>query len=470
MEGWAMTSRNADHNSMQAQGAMIEPPPFEAPRAQIDAYVATLFEQPELDPPVGTAELRTLLMASLALVPRHRATHTAVWDGDWNDPKTWYRGQVPSAGARVLIPEGVHVQIGALLETRIFTIRVDGELEFATDVDSRVVFDTLVVSPTGSLLIGTELDPVPQNVTVDLLIADNGALDPAWDPARLSRGIISHGQTRIHGTARKQVASVDEAVRAGDSALCLGRVPPDWQVGDTIIVATPAQKTEEARIIADLDAETVYFDEPLHNDHLCPLGRPCEVLNLARSIVIETENASVVRNCDRGHVLLVGDSQVSVHFAEFHELGRPDIVPLSHGGEKPKDLAAFHGLGRHPLQVLCAGPSRHRTPKVSGNTYWRCPGQAVALHDLGTGPENTRPVMPSENPTHAHGMTISSFGIAWQENGLSSRPRPRQIKHRPNAVRVDQSRSAPVRVSALYSCHYFRAPAARTSPFSKGAR
>jgi hypothetical protein len=446
-----MRSRKAGASAARA----LAPPPPEAAQAQTDAYVAALREQPEAIPSESAADQLALLMASLHLVPRRAVTHIALWDGDWNDPKTWYRGQIPSEGARVLIPDGVHVQIGALLETRIFTLRVDGELEFATDVDSRIVFDTLVVTPTGSLLIGTELDPVPESVTVDLLIADNGTLDPAWDPARLSRGIVSHGQTIIHGTARTQVVSITESVRAGDSALSLGAVPEDWQIGDTIVIASPAQTSgagnAEARVIADLDAETVYFDEPLFSDHLCPVGRPCEVFNLARSISIETEHAHRVRIGDRGHILLAGSREISMRFAELHELGRPEAAT-----DERRDTGNGHTRlrwqGRHPLQIIRDGQAIDATALVGGNTYWRSPGQAVALH---TGAPASAD-QPPRTVTDPDGMSISSLGIAWQECFLSALPRQRRTAPTIERNASQVSLNAPVRVSAGYSFHYFQ--------------
>ena len=40
------------------------------------------------------------------LVADSEATHVAVADGAWGDPKTWDKGTVPGAGARVVIPSG----------------------------------------------------------------------------------------------------------------------------------------------------------------------------------------------------------------------------------------------------------------------------------------------------------------------------------------------------------------------------
>lgn len=47
--------------------------------------------------------------ATFALVPYSEATHHAIQYGTWGDPGVWMNGEVPTAGARVVIAEGVEV-------------------------------------------------------------------------------------------------------------------------------------------------------------------------------------------------------------------------------------------------------------------------------------------------------------------------------------------------------------------------
>jgi hypothetical protein len=85
----------------------------------------------------------------MKLVPRAQATHIAIKSGSWFDPATWYQGRIPGDDARVLIPEGAHVTYDGEGSARLFTVRVDGHLHFATDVSSRMLVDTMVVSRAG---------------------------------------------------------------------------------------------------------------------------------------------------------------------------------------------------------------------------------------------------------------------------------------------------------------------------------
>ena len=71
------------------------------------------------------------------------------------------------------IPEGIDVNYAGVEDASLFTIRVDGRLSFDTETDSRVVFDTMVVSPTGKLIVGTESDPIHDDVSVELIVSNN---------------------------------------------------------------------------------------------------------------------------------------------------------------------------------------------------------------------------------------------------------------------------------------------------------
>jgi hypothetical protein len=93
----------------------------------------------------------------------------------------------------------------------LFTLRVDGGLAFATDADTRLVVDTMVVSPSGRLEIGTAENPIEADVKAEILIAGDGDIDVAWDPSLLSRGVISHGEVEIHGAEKTAFLKVAAA-------------------------------------------------------------------------------------------------------------------------------------------------------------------------------------------------------------------------------------------------------------------
>ncbi|MEM9163814.1 MAG: G8 domain-containing protein [Cyanobacteria bacterium P01_F01_bin.4] len=95
----------------------------------------------------------------LDLVPTNKATHVAVKNGNWFDPATWQGGRIPGDDARVHIKEGITVKYNDVSEAELYTLRVDGEIQFAPDKNTKMVIDTFVVAPEGKLQIGTKNNP-----------------------------------------------------------------------------------------------------------------------------------------------------------------------------------------------------------------------------------------------------------------------------------------------------------------------
>lgn len=340
-------------------------------------------------------------MAAMNLAPRGAATHVAIGDGDWFDPSTWSNGEVPGDDARVLIPEGVSVHYSGVSDARLFTVRVDGTLEFATDTDSQVIFDTMVGSPTSHLIIGTAQNPVQPGVDIDLIVANNGPIDTSWDPMLLSRGIVAHGETSIHGTVKDSHEKVTDDPMAGDTSVKFAEVPEGWQVGDTIVIAGTRYdgyrwddnigaerlypNEDEVRVITAIDSDgRVYFDDPLVHDHDTPReDLKTSVANYTRNVSVETENAETAEVFERGHVMFMHSDDVDVRYAEFHELGRTDKSVES------RDVSDFgttsydtNVQGRYALHIHKAGTTSLEDPAIfEGNAVYGSPGWGIVHHD-----------------------------------------------------------------------------------------
>lgn len=388
-------------------GGMIPPPGPGASAAEIDAYVAAVKALPEghsHDPESGKAAEHS---AAMHLAARADATHVAIADGDWFDPATWYNGAIPGAGARVLIPEGVDVHYEGVSDARLFTLRVDGSLDFATDADSRMVFDTMVVSATGALVIGTEEDPVRPDAQVELIVANNGAIDTAWDPMLLSRGIISHGTTSIHGMEKDSHEKVIADPMAGSKVLEFAEIPQGWQVGDTLVIAgtryeghkwshdagavVPYPSEDEVRTIKAIKGTKVILDAPLEHDHDSPRADlKTSVANMTRNVTIQTEDGANAEVWERGHVMFMHNDDVDVRYAAFRDLGRTDKSQPSH------DISDFETVsfdsnvqGRYSVHLHRAGTADLDDPAILvGNAVWGSPGWGYVHHDSNAVLEN----------------------------------------------------------------------------------
>ncbi len=338
-------------------------------------------------------------MAALNLVPVSAASHVAVNSGSWFDPNTWANGSVPGGGAAVVIPHGVSVHYDGESPVSLYTVRVDGALKFATDADTFMEVDTMVVSPSGHLTIGTVGDPVQAGIKSVIQIADNGPIDVAWDPLLLSRGVISHGKTEIHGQQKDPFFQVSVDPMAGDTSLTLEAAPAGWEVGDTIVLtgttldSSPwmpneniqdvTTEDEELTIVA-INGNTIVFDRPLQFDHDGP--RPdlkAYVANYSRNVVIQTENADSIPVHQRGHTMFMHSDDVDVRYAEFFELGRTD---KSERSLEVHDLSSTQSdtniKARYPLHLHRSGVSELDDPAmIVGNSVWGSPGWGFVHHD-----------------------------------------------------------------------------------------
>ncbi|MEM9231924.1 MAG: G8 domain-containing protein [Pseudomonadota bacterium] len=403
-----MCSQKDGHDGHGSHEPTITPPGAGASQAQINAYVAAIRAQPE-NAHVHDDDMSKMSehMAAMDLAPRDEATHIAISDGDWFDPSTWHNGVVPGDNAKVLIPEGIHIEYGSVSDASLFTVRVDGTLDFDTDADSRMVFDTMLVSPSGCLVIGTQADPVDPNVSVELVVANNGPIDVDWDPMLLSRGIISHGTASIHGAAKDSHLKVTEDPMAGDTSVTFGEVPEGWQVGDKIVIAGTKydgykwdnaiggkrlyEPEDEVRFISSIEGNTVFFNDPLEYDHDSPRDDlKTSVANYTRNVSVETEDAETAEIHERGHVMFMHSDDVDVRYAEFHELGRTDKTETSRGVDDFNRISSESNVqGRYSLHLHRTGVDNIDDPAiVVGNAVWGSPGWGYVHHDSNAVLEN----------------------------------------------------------------------------------
>jgi hypothetical protein len=338
-------------------------------------------------------------IALMNLVPISGATHVAIKDGSWFDPNTWANGKVPGDGAKVFIPEGVTVDYDGESAASIFTVRVDGKLDFATDVDTFMEVDTFVVAPTGTLTIGTEGNPVDPNVKAVISFADNGPINVAWDPMLLSRGLISHGTVDIHGAEKDAFLKVAVDPMKGDTTLTLEAPPQGWQVGDKIVLTgthlvpnksggahTPVTSVtqDEELVITAINGNVVTFDKPLQYDHEGPRADlKAYVSNMSRNIVFESEGGATTPTHERGHVMLMHSDNIVVKYAEFDELGRTDKSMRSFDVTSLTSVQSDSNIkGRYAFHIHRAGVSDQEHPAiVEGNSVWGSPGWGFVHHD-----------------------------------------------------------------------------------------
>ncbi len=281
--------------------------------------------------------------AVFALVPEDGATHITIANGSWFSPSTWNTGSVPNAGANVLIDSGFTISYDAVSETEIDWVRVEGTLNFASNINTKLKVTTFVVDPTGYVNIGTAAAPIASNVTAKIMFSDQGPIDISMDPFEFGKGLISHGFFTANGYYKKPYCAITKQLNAGATNLKLSETPTGWQVGDVIIMpGTNASYYgdfedntkfhDEELTITSISGKTIYFtnnangSNSLLYEHKMPTGYSLKmyVANTTRNIQFSSENFTTIPTNQRGHVMFMHNVGASLKNASFIGLGRTD--------------------------------------------------------------------------------------------------------------------------------------------------
>ncbi|QEG34710.1 G8 domain-containing protein [Bythopirellula goksoeyrii] len=319
------------------------------------------------------------------LVKYADVTHAAIASGNWSDPSNWAGGVVPGNGARVLVPIGVSITVDRVMTARLKTIRVDGNLSFATNANTQLLVDTMVVGDTGELQIGTAAAPISPNVTARLRFTNDGPIDRNVDPFGIGRGLITHGSVEMVGAEVTSYAEMLGPITAGTTALTLSSAPVGWKFGDQIVIAgtDPSQNQDEVRTIIGVSGNLVIV-APLVHDHLPPEGGlSVHVANLTRNIVIDSESSSITR---RGHVMFMHNKDVQIQNAGFYTLGRTDKLNPINDSVVDENWNLVPGTGsnnraRYPVHFHRSGTLATGDPAaVSGSIVMDAPGWGYVNH------------------------------------------------------------------------------------------
>jgi hypothetical protein len=332
---------------------------------------------------------------ALALLPADRATHTAKANGDWADPQTWDHG-VPTAEARVLIPECVQVTVKTELGPDIDWVRVEGTLRFASDANTRLRVATVLVTDMGSLEIGTAKDRVRADRTARIVFVPRSKADRENDPYDITGGVIALGEVQVFGADRRGFAVPAGPVRKGATRLTLAEPATGWKTGDELLFpAATSDCQDETRTVKDVsaDGKTVTLSAALRSDHVAPAGVSAAVPvgNLTRNVVLESADPAVIAH--RAHLMFMAHEGVHITGAAFRGLGRTETTRAHTLPEKRADGTVDPGdnpIGRYAVHFhLRSGASVAKPPLVfAGNVIVDSPKHGLVNHGGHVAAEN----------------------------------------------------------------------------------
>ena len=297
--------------------------------------------------------------------------------GLWSDTATWSTRQLPSAEAKVQIPQGMSVRYDVMSTVRLDCIEVSGTLVFE-DQDTQLYVTDLQVLDTGSLTIGTTDHPISPQHTAEIVLRDTplqtGTIEnPGRDPSQYLTSLLVWGRVTMHGApmTRTFIRLTQEPL-AGDITLSLEHPPTGWQVGDNIIIPDTRHidpDTEvyepqwEEHVIQSIDGQTVTLTAPLRFDH--PGARDADaartptvlpdgtrllphVGNLSRNVVIRSENPDGAR----GHTYFAARAAADVRYVLWQDLGRTRAEPIDNTTFDAQGKVTHIGanqIARYPL-------------------------------------------------------------------------------------------------------------------------
>jgi len=253
--------------------------------------------------------------------------------GKWNAATTWTNGATPVAGSVVIIPSAYTVTIDQLEPNATKApkwVRVEGTLAFATTNSTRFYAETIYVTSTGHLTLGTAAAPLSLSYTAEIIFTSPGTnFDHVWDPEQMSRGLVAEGTVKIYGTTKTPyVVVTNDVFKGGTTTLLLQSTPSNWQANDEIVLAgtyfrrnQPFQ--DEKRTIQTFAGTSLTVSPAFSYDHRhvfdLTTKLPFHVANLTRNVIFKSNTTTQVY--DRGHVILMSaDSQIQG--AAFTNLGR----------------------------------------------------------------------------------------------------------------------------------------------------
>jgi PKD repeat protein len=314
-------------------------------------------------------------------------TITSIHSGSWSNPNTWSLGRLPTDGDIVDISAGTTVTYDVSSSARINTVEVlaGSELDFATNVTTKLMVANFVVLQGATLTIGTAANPVAANVKAEVVFL-NQPLNTTLDPQQYGDGLIGLGNVTIYGAAMPETfIRLAKEPRAGDTTLTLSQPATGWHVGDVITLPDTRQlDTQErgANYVSQIemvtvaaissDGLTLTLSSPLLYDHLgwhdangVVQDLP-HVADLSHNVIIHSESPTGVR----GQVLFTYRATVNVENAAFVDLGRTTNAAFDNTTFASDGSVSHIGTnegGRYSVQFLhLMGPA---TPSPNSYQY-----------------------------------------------------------------------------------------------------
>ncbi len=307
----------------------------------------------------------------------------------WSDPSTWSNGQVPGAGAEVVIPDGKNVLLD-VSPPALKSLMIEGALVF--DRKDLTLDAGWIMLHSGALAIGSEQQPFTHRATITLTASDLSENVMGMG----TRGIMLMGESRLDlfgSTPQVTWTQLDNHASAGATQLTL-KEAVNWRAGDQIVVAPTdffAVAATERLEVSAISGANVTLRSGLQKARwgklqyisssgmtLAPdtsqtslvLDERAEVGNLSRNIVIQGADDTLWREQSfGGFVMAMEGSTMRIDGVELRRVGQAGRI-----GRYP---VHFHGLSyRSDGTVLKDATGQF----VRNSAVWNSKNRCLVVH------------------------------------------------------------------------------------------
>ena len=291
----------------------------------------------------------------------------------WSNPATW-GGQVPPAGASVVIPAGMTVALDDKVKVKGLT--VNGTLTCGGQ-DISIEADWIVVSgDRAQLSCGTALQPYTGQMTVSLT---GPSTDNIMGMGARVFGGMSGATIEMFGEPRTAWTRLDATALKDSVTLTLADAPSNWRAGMDIVIGSSSEnpRHSEVRRIAAINGTIVHLDSPLEFSHFGEQqtyanGKQTWTVDTRAPVGLLSRNITVEGGADSaqtqfgGHMMTMASAKVLISDVGFNRMGQKGLV------------------GRYPFHWHLAGDVGGQF--VNNSSIWESYNRCVTIH----GSDNAR--------------------------------------------------------------------------------
>jgi cell surface hyaluronidase len=305
----------------------------------------------------------------------------------WSDAASWPNKQVPSAGQNLEIPKDTAILLD-MSPPALGSVTINGTLVFG-DTDINLSADWIMIHDKGRLEVGVPNKPYTHKAVITLT---GSASDDIMKMGGRVLGVMG-GTLSLIGQERTGWTKLNATANKGDTTITLAETV-DWQVGDTIVIASTDfdYKQAEQFTIKSISGNKVTLDKAvqfmhygqLQNYNGKTLDERAEVGLLSHNIVIQGKMAAKTDTFG-GHVMVMSGGQAVVDSVEFFNMGQENkmgrypihwhLMGDDSRGQYVRNSSIHDSFNR------CVTVHGSNGVKVQNNVTYNIPGHCFFLED-----------------------------------------------------------------------------------------